>query len=674
MRVFYDLEQLPQFQRAVVTIGSFDGVHLGHQQLLRRISQLAKRVGGESVVVTFHPHPRQIIYPKDDTLKLLTTIHEKVTLFERFGVDNVVVVPFSVAFSQLSADEYIQRFLVGKFQPHTVVIGYDHRFGLNRQGDIAYLKWHSETEDFQVEEIPPREVDDIAVSSTKIRNALLSGRIADANTWLGHDFSLTGKVVRGQQLGTKLGFPTANLAIPESFKLIPADGIYACQILHEDILHGGMLYIGHRPSIEGVGERTIEVNIFDFDDQIYGQQITVYLKAFIRNDQRFQNLEALTERLHEDKRLAETYLREHTQVVASTPSPKSTAIVILNYNGAEHLQRFLPSVIQCIDSDNQRIIIADNGSTDESVAMLQRSFSNVEIMQMPENNGFAGGYNEALRHIEADYYVLLNSDVGVGEGWLQPCLDILDADASVAACQPKVRSVESPTSFEYAGAAGGWLDYLGYPFCRGRIFSTVEEDAGQYDHSEEIFWASGAVLVIRAELFHHFGGFDAEYFAHAEEIDLCWRLKRAGYKIMAVPTAQVYHLGGGTLDYQSPRKTYLNFHNTLVTSFKNEPWGKLIWWLPLRLVMDGLAGVLFLTQGKWPHIIAIIRAHWHFFPRMRYWYRRKIETDAIVRRLAIGAPNMTTGVFKGSVVWAYYFLQKNTFQSLSIFRKEQETP
>jgi riboflavin kinase/FMN adenylyltransferase len=671
MRVFYDLEQLPTFKRAVVTIGSFDGVHLGHQQLIRRINQLASRVGGESVVVTFHPHPRQIVYPKDDTLKLLTTIHEKVSLFERFGVDNLVVVPFSVAFSQLSADEYIQRFLLDKFQPHTIVIGYDHKFGLNRQGDIAYLKWYSQGGKYHVEEIPPREVDDIAVSSTKIRKALLAGRVGDANKWLGHDYTLVGKVVRGQQLGAKLGFPTANLAVAEPFKLVPADGIYACQVRHEGELYGGMLYIGHRPSIQGVDELTIEVNIFDFDDQIYGHEITVYIQAFLREDQRFDSLEALASRLHEDKRLAVQYLTEKANQPAE-PTPSSTAIVILNYNGAAHLRRFLPSVIAHQGAENQQIIVADNGSTDESVSLLAREFPAVKLIQMPDNLGFAAGYNEALRQVDADFYVLLNSDVAVGEGWLQPCLDVLAQDVTVAACQPKIKSVESPDTFEYAGAAGGWLDLLGYPFCRGRIFSTIEPDTGQYDNAEEIFWASGAVLVIRAELFHAFGGFDAEYFAHAEEIDLCWRLKRAGYKIMAVPQAAALHLGGGTLDYLSPRKTYLNFHNTLVTSFKNEPWRKLLWWLPLRLVMDGMAGALFLSQGKWPHIAAIVRAHWHFFPRMGHWYRRKVETDASIRRLAIGAPNMATGVFRGSVVWAYYFLQKTTFQSLSIFKKGRE--
>lgn len=671
MRVFYQLEDLPKFERAVLTIGSFDGVHTGHQQLLARINRLARQHGGESIVITFHPHPRQVIYPRDNSLQLLTSIDEKVALFERFGVDNVVVVPFTVAFSQMSADEYIERFLLQTFHPKTIVIGYDHRFGLNRQGDIDYLRWYSKKEGFELIEIEPQEVDNIAVSSTKIRNALLEGQIKNANRWLNHNFQFRGKVVHGQHLGTKLGYPTANLQLEDKHKLIPADGIYAIRARHEEEWYDGMLYIGNRPSIQGVDERAIEAHLFEFSKDIYGDRLTVEFIDYIRGDQQFDDIEALKARLHQDELAARAILTEpEAESVDSAAQNGTVALVILNYNGAEYLRSYLPSVLETVGKEC-RVVVADNASTDNSLEVLRSEFTTVEIVELTKNHGFAEGYNQALRQIEAEFYVLLNSDVKVVPGWLEPCLEALRADSSLAACQPKVKALMNPSAFEYAGAAGGWIDVLGYPFCRGRIFATVEEDEGQYDEAAEIFWASGAAMFIRANLFHAFGGFDPEYFAHAEEIDLCWRLKRAGYRIKAVPAAEVYHLGGGTLEYQSVRKTYLNFRNTLITGFKNEPVTKLLWWLPLRLVMDGMAGFLFLTQGKYKHISAIIRAHWHFFPRLGHWWKRKTQLNQRIKELAIGPPN-TKGVYQGSVVWAYYGRKIHSFGALLANRKHGE--
>ncbi len=664
MRVFYQLEDLPTFKRAVLTIGSFDGVHTGHKQLLARINGLARQHNGESVVITFHPHPRSVIYPKDDSLQLLTSIDEKVALFERYGVDNVVVVPFTVAFSQLSADEYIQRFLLDTFHPHTIVIGYDHRFGLNRQGNIEFLRWYSEKEGFELIEIEPQEVDNIAVSSTKIRTALQEGKITNANRWLNHNFQLRGKVVHGQHLGTELGYPTANLVPDDKHKLIPSEGVYTVRVLWNEQWYGAMLYIGRRPSIDGVNDLTIEANIFDFSEDIYGEILTVEFLQFIREGQRFDDIEQLKERLHQDELESRKFLSE-----APFPTPikqktsESVAIVILNYNGAKYLRDYLPSVLDSIAGTSHRVIVADNASTDDSVSVLQAEFPHVEVIILPENYGFADGYNQALKQVDATYYVLLNSDVKVVPGWLSPCLEQLRINNKLAACQPKIKSLMNPSTFEYAGAAGGWLDALGYPFCRGRIFATVEEDKGQYDEIAPIFWASGAAMFVRAELFHDFGGFDPDYFAHAEEIDLCWRLKRAGYTIAAIPQAEVYHLGGGTLEYLSVRKTYLNFRNTLITGFKNEPTGKLIWWLPLRLLLDALAGFLFLSQGKYRHIWAIVQAHWHFFPKLSYWWKRKKEVDVIVQKLAIG-PSNTDGVYTGSVVWAYYVRKVHFFRQL----------
>lgn len=663
MRVHYDLDLLPGFTNAVITIGSFDGVHLGHQQLLKKINRLARRIGGESVVITFHPHPRSIIYPQDDSLRLLSTIEEKVDLFARYGVDHLVVAPFSVAFSQLSADEYIHKFLVERFHPRYIVIGYDHRFGLNRLGDVNYLKWHGQALGYEVVQIEKQELDDISISSTKIRYALERGDVKTANRLLGHSYALRGKVVHGQQIGAQLGFPTANIDPAFRYKLIPCDGIYAVRVRHEEVWYDGMLYIGNRPTLKGPEHRTIEVNIFDFDQRIYGHELEVYVLDFIRADANFSDMDALREQLARDRTDAQARLSLLPHPKDETGGADKTAVVILNYNGRSYLEAFLPAVATHTPPEVD-IYVADNASTDDSLSWLAAHHPKVRVLSLPLNYGFAEGYNQALRQVEADVYVLLNSDVEVGPGWLDGCLNQLQQNRKMAACQPKIRAYHHRDAFEYAGAAGGWLDALGYPFCRGRIFGHTETDRGQYDEPVEIFWASGAALFIRADLFHRLGGFDGDYFAHAEEIDLCWRLKRAGYQIGCDPSSVVYHVGGGTLSYQTPRKTYLNFRNTLCTSFKNEPAGRLIWWFPVRLFMDALAGVLFLFQGKWDHIIAIVQAHWYFFPRMAYWWRKRKQYDALVASARIGADRCDEARLKGSVVWQYYALRRRHFLDL----------
>jgi riboflavin kinase/FMN adenylyltransferase len=301
MRVFNDLNDLPDFQNAVVTIGSFDGVHLGHQQILERVKGLARQCEGESIVITFHPHPRLVIYPRDNTLQLITSIDEKVDLMRRYGIDNVVVVPFTVEFSQQSADEYIQKFLVETFHPRYIVIGYDHRFGLNRQGDINYLKWHGEQSGYEVVEIGKHEVEDIAVSSTKIRKALEQGAVDQAQRLLGHYFFLTGTVVHGNKIGKKLGFPTANLDLNNRHKLLPPTGIYAVYAYHKGQRYGGMLYIGDRPTLKEYQNKTIEVNLFDFDKDIYGDKLRLELVARTRDDEAFAGLDQLSERLAQDR-------------------------------------------------------------------------------------------------------------------------------------------------------------------------------------------------------------------------------------------------------------------------------------------------------------------------------------------------------------------------------------
>jgi len=312
MKVHTDLNDLPKFKNAAITIGSYDGVHHGHQQIIDRVNQLAKGIEGESILITFHPHPRQIIYPKDKSLQLLTTIEEKTALLERFGVDHLVIVPFTIEFSQQNPDEYIEKFLIEQFQPKYIVIGYDHRFGLNRQGDVNFLKWYSEKGGYEVIEIEPQEVDNIRVSSTKIRTALNGGKVANANELLHHTFTLSGKVVRGQRIGHTIGFPTANIQLSDAHKLIPPNGIYAAFAKYNDQRFKAMLYIGNRPTLPELTNRTIEVNIFDFNQDIYGEQLVIEIVSFIREDAKLDGLDALKEQLAKDKISALAALKKKT--------------------------------------------------------------------------------------------------------------------------------------------------------------------------------------------------------------------------------------------------------------------------------------------------------------------------------------------------------------------------
>ncbi|MEM1358436.1 MAG: glycosyltransferase, partial [Bacteroidota bacterium] len=280
------------------------------------------------------------------------------------------------------------------------------------------------------------------------------------------------------------------------------------------------------------------------------------------------------------------------------------------------------------------------------------------------------GYNMAMQQVEADIYVLLNSDVRVTPGWIDTIIPLF-REPSTGAVQPKIMAEGNPDAFEYAGAAGGYLDYLGYPFCRGRLFHHTERDEGQYDGQKEVFWASGAAFFCRADLFHALGGFEPEYFAHAEEIDLCWRMKRAGYRILAEPKATVFHVGGGTLSYNTPHKTYLNFRNTLTTSFKNEPVARLVWWLPTRLLLDGLAGLLFLSQGNISHIRSIIQAHFHFYFHVPLWLRRRIKRKRQLDAARIGKDRTEIGRVADSIILHYYLLGHRRFAE--VVKKQTRT-
>jgi GT2 family glycosyltransferase len=290
---------------------------------------------------------------------------------------------------------------------------------------------------------------------------------------------------------------------------------------------------------------------------------------------------------------------------------KKIAVVILNWNGAKLLEQFLPSVVQY--SDEAKIYVVDNASTDRSIALLKDQFPSVTVIQNDGNYGFAKGYNVGLQQIEEDYYALVNSDIQVTENWLAPILSIFATDSSVGIIQPKILDYKNKAYFEYAGAAGGFIDQFGYPYCRGRIFETIEKDTGQYDDEVEIFWASGACFFIRKEIYQRLSGFDDDFFAHQEEIDLCWRAFTLGYKAKYTFKSTVYHVGGATLNESNPKKTFLNFRNSLLMLTKNLPENKLVPILFTRLVLDGLAGVQFIFKGKFVHCWAIIKAHFAFY-------------------------------------------------------------
>lgn len=289
-----------------------------------------------------------------------------------------------------------------------------------------------------------------------------------------------------------------------------------------------------------------------------------------------------------------------------------TAIVILNWNGKKFLAQFLPSLIQNTQNTDSVIIIADNDSKDDSIEFLKTNYPDIKQIIFDKNFGFTGGYNRALAQIEAEYFVLLNSDVEVTPNWLDPLINLLDSDKSIAAVMPKILSFSNRNEFEYAGAAGGFIDKYGYPFCRGRILGTIEKDLDQYNDTKEIFWATGACFVVRAELFSRIGGFDDDFFAHMEEIDLCWRFKNQGYKIAYCAQSAVYHVGGGTLPNNNPYKLYLNFRNNLILLYKNLPEELLMRILFTRLVLDGISALLFLARFSFSGFAVVFKAHLHF--------------------------------------------------------------
>lgn len=329
------------------------------------------------------------------------------------------------------------------------------------------------------------------------------------------------------------------------------------------------------------------------------------------------------------------------------------AIVILNWNGYEMLKTYLPSVIEHSKINDCAVVVIDNNSSDNSLALLESEYPMVDVVRLDKNYGFAGGYNHGLKSIDAYYYVLLNSDVRVSDKWLEPIIDFMDKNLGVAACQPKLRSDREPERFEYAGAAGGFIDKYGYPFCRGRVFECVERDCGQYDDVTEIFWASGAALFVRTEMFWEVGGFDETFFAHMEEIDLCWRLKNRGYSIFCIPDSVVYHLGAATLKKENPFKTYLNFRNNLYMLHKNLPDKSLNRVLFARFLLDYLSVIVFVVSLKFKSALAVVKAR-KDFKKNKFLYVRKLKDNEVMR----------WPVFNFSIVFRYYVSDCNTFKKL----------
>jgi GT2 family glycosyltransferase len=341
-------------------------------------------------------------------------------------------------------------------------------------------------------------------------------------------------------------------------------------------------------------------------------------------------------------------------IPAVTQSPQ-VAVVILNWNGQKYLQQFLPSLLAST-YPYTKIYVADNASTDDSVTYLQNNFPQVQLVLHTANYGFAKGYNEALQKITADYYVLLNSDVEVTPNWIEPVIHLMENDKAIAACQPKLCAYTHRQQFEYAGACGGWIDMLGYPFARGRVFDRAETDEGQYNTAQACFWASGAALFVRASLYHQVGGLDEYFFAHQEEIDLCWRLQLAGFKVMVQPASVVYHVGGGTLPKQNNFKVYLNFRNNLVMMVKNKPASQLWWQLPLRLVLDVAAAAKELLTGNTGYFTAVLKAQLHFVQ----WILLHQKKSVFPR----DKHGTLQGVYHGSVVWQHFVKKKTKFSEI----------
>ena len=335
-----------------------------------------------------------------------------------------------------------------------------------------------------------------------------------------------------------------------------------------------------------------------------------------------------------------------------------TAVVILNWNGLKYLKVFLTDVIKYTTDTGTEICVADNGSTDGSQEWIISNFDTIKLIRLEKNYGFAEGYNLALSRIDAQYYVLLNSDIEVTAGWLNPLVNHMDCNPDVASCQPKILSYHRKDHFEYAGAAGGFLDKYGYPLCRGRILFEVEKDIHQYDYLTDIFWSTGACMIVRSSVWKECGGFDPDFFAHMEEIDLCWRFHKAGYRVSFIPDSTVFHVGGGALPYRSPFKTYLNFRNSLFLLYKNLPDKVLKRTLLKRKVLDGIASVFFLVKGQFSSSLAVVKAHIHYYRSIGKLKEKRMIVKALGEKGSYGL------LVNKCLVFEFYIRNKRTYDTL----------
>jgi hypothetical protein len=335
------------------------------------------------------------------------------------------------------------------------------------------------------------------------------------------------------------------------------------------------------------------------------------------------------------------------------------AVVILNWNGKNLLEQFLPSVTQFSNREWAEVIIADNASTDDSISFIKSEYPKLKTIILNKNYGFADGYNKALDQLDHDYFVLLNSDVEVSENWLDPIYELFEKEADIVAAQPKIKAFNNKSEFEYAGASGGYIDHLGYPFCRGRVFDTIEPDSGQYDQLTDVMWASGAALFIRSEVYKKLGGLDGDFFAHMEEIDLCWRIKNRGFRIVCHPKSVVYHVGGATLPNHSSRKLHLNFRNNLFMLYKNLPSEKLLTTLLLRMILDGVAGIKFLLSLEFDNFKALLKAHYSFYANLSKMRKKRRVLNPLVTK------EFHNEIYNGSIIADYFIQSKKRFSDLT---------
>ncbi|MRT91790.1 glycosyltransferase family 2 protein [Ancylomarina sp. 16SWW S1-10-2] len=335
------------------------------------------------------------------------------------------------------------------------------------------------------------------------------------------------------------------------------------------------------------------------------------------------------------------------------------AVVILNWNGKKLLEQFLPSVTQFSNREWAEVIVADNASSDDSLDFLKAEYPSLKTIVLDKNYGFADGYNKALDQLDHDYFVLLNSDVEVSENWLDPIYDLFEKENDIVAAQPKIKAYNNKSEFEYAGASGGYIDHLGYPFCRGRVFDTMEPDTGQYDQLTDVMWASGAALFIRSEIYKKVGGLDGNFFAHMEEIDLCWRIKNRGFRIVCHPSSVVYHVGGATLSKSSSRKLHLNFRNNLYMLYKNLPSEKLLPTMLLRMMLDGVAAVKFLVSLEFDNFMAILKAHFSFYSNLSKMREKRRILNPLVSK------EIHKEIYKGSIISDYFIHSKKKFSDIT---------